>query len=102
MERKVTLDEWLWLPTPPVEEPVPKEQQVVQKKCYPYFRDLWDEIRKGAAMEVSIPIVSERTGIGTELIRKAISHAHIKNIEKVERLANRLLECECLKEQGAR
>ena len=60
--------------TPPIEKPVPEEEIVIHRQCYNLFSRLWDEIRKGAAMEVSIPIVSKRTGIGAELIRKAISH----------------------------
>jgi hypothetical protein len=84
---------------PPVREPVPAEEQVVRRECYEYFRKLWDEIRKGAALEVSIPTVSRRTGIGADLIRKALGYARLKNIEKIEKLANSLIECQCELEQ---
>lgn len=83
---------------PPIEKPIPKGEQVISKDCYPLFSRFWDAVRKGAAMEVSIPTVSRRMGIGAGLIRKAISHAYVKNIAEVERLANKLLECECLEE----
>jgi len=84
---------------PPIPKPIPKGEQVIQRECYDLFSKLWNEIRAGAAMEVSIPEVSSRTGIATELIRKALSRARVKNLERVERLANKLLECECLKER---
>jgi len=85
---------------PPIEKPIPKEEMVISRDCYPLFSRFWNAVRKGAAMEVSIPTVSRRTGIGADLIRKAISHAYTKNIAEVERLANRLLECQCELEES--
>lgn len=86
--------------SPPIEKPEPKEEAVIHRQCYELFSRLWDEIRKGAAIEVSIPVVSRRTGIGVELIRKAVSYGLMKNIEKAERLANELIECEVEKRNG--
>ena len=89
---------------PPIKEPVPEEEQVVKRECYEIFRRLWDEIKKTAAMEVGIPTVSRRTGIGAAFIRKALATAYEKQLEKIERLANSLTECQCeieLKEAGA-
>jgi hypothetical protein len=88
---------------PPIKEPVPAEEQVVKKECYEYFRKLWDEIKKAGAMEVGIPTVSGRTGIGARFIRKALTYAYEKQLEKIDKLANELIECQCeieLKEKG--
>lgn len=88
---------------PPIKEPIPEEEQVVKRDCYPTFSKLWDEIKKTAAMEVGIPTVSKRTGIGASFIRKALSEAYTRQLEKIERLANELIECQCeieLKEKG--
>jgi hypothetical protein len=88
---------------PPIKEPVPAEEQVVRRECYETFRKLWDEIKKAGAMEVGIPTVSGRTGIGASFIRKALTYAYEKQLEKIDKLANELIECQCeieLKEKG--
>ncbi len=88
---------------PPIKEPVPEEEQVVKRECYEIFSRLWDAIKKGAAMEVGIPTVSRRTGIGAEFIRKALSFAYERQLEKIEELTNQLIECQCeieFKEKG--
>ena len=88
---------------PPIKEPVPAEEQVVSRECYETFRKLWDEIKKTGAMEVGIPTVSGRTGIGASFIRKALAYSYEKQLEKIEKLANQLIECQCeieLKEKG--
>jgi hypothetical protein len=88
---------------PPIKEPVPAEEQVVRRECYETFRKLWDEIKKAGAMEVGIPTVSGRTGIGASFIRKALAYSYEKQLEKIDKLANELIECQCeieLKEKG--
>ena len=80
---------------PPVKEEALPREVVVKRECYKYFSKLWNEIKRAAAMEVSIPVVSEMTGMGADLIRKALSYAYWKQVEKIERLANELIECQC-------
>ena len=88
---------------PPVKEPVPAEEIVVHRDCYEIFSKLWNEIKKAGAMEVGIPTVSGRTGIGASFIRKALAYSYEKQLEKIDKLANELIECQCeieLKEKG--
>lgn len=80
---------------PPIREPVAEGEMVIKKDCYPLFSRLWNEIKKGAAMEVGTVTVSQRTGLGSELINKALSYARVKQTDKIERLTDKLLECEC-------
>jgi hypothetical protein len=82
---------------PPVKEAVEREEMAVSRDCYDYFSKLWNAVKKGAAMEVSIPTVSSRTGFGADLIRKSLSYAQTRNMLKIEELANKLFECECLR-----
>lgn len=86
---------------PPVREPVPAEEQVVRRECYEHFSKLWNEIKKSAAMDVSIPVVSEHTGMGSEFIRKALGYARFSVDEKIEKYANALIECQCELEEGS-
>lgn len=83
---------------PPVPKPVSPEEQVVQRECYPYFDRLWREITKSVAMATAMETVTRRTGIGAKFLSKALSYARVKSMEKIEHYANKLLECECLKE----
>lgn len=83
------------LAPPPVREPVPEEQQVVSPECYKIFSKLWDEVKRTAAIEVGVPVVSRRTGSGASFIRRALSAAYDKQLEKIELLANELTECQC-------
>jgi hypothetical protein len=84
---------------PPIKEPVPAEEQVVRRECYETFSKLWDEIKKAGAMEVGIPTVAGRTGIGASFIRKALAYSYEKQLEKIEKLANELIECQCSLEE---
>jgi Asp-tRNA(Asn)/Glu-tRNA(Gln) amidotransferase A subunit family amidase len=82
---------------PPVKEAVERGEMAVSRDCYDYFSKLWNAVKKGAAMEVAIPTVSSRTGFGADLIRRSLSYAQTRNALRIEELANKLFECECLR-----
>lgn len=70
-------------------------ERILKPECRELYSKLWDNIKKVAAMEVAIPVVSERTGLGSEIIRKAIARSRYDLIDKIEKLVNNLMECDC-------
>jgi hypothetical protein len=70
-------------------------ERVLKPECRELYSKLWDNIKKAAAIEVAIPVVSSRTGVGAEIIRSAISRSRFEIVEKTEKLVNELLECDC-------
>jgi len=70
-------------------------ERILKPECRQLYSKLWDDIKKVAAIEVAIPVVSESTGVGAAIIRSAVSRSRFEIAEKVEKRVNELLICDC-------